>query len=88
MRILVIEDEPRLAGHVSRALARRGHALSSRHDGAEGLRAALTDPPDLVVLDLGLPTLDGLGVLAKLRAANCPSRVLILTARGEVGDRV
>jgi two-component system OmpR family response regulator len=88
MRILVIEDEPRLAGHVARALARRGHSLVTQPDGADGLRAALADPPDLVVLDLGLPTLDGLGVLAKLRKANCPSRVLILTARGEVGDRV
>ena len=88
MRILVIEDEPRLAGHIARALARHGHALATRHDGAEGLRAALEDPPDLVVLDLNLPTLDGLGVLAKLRQAACPSRVLILTARGEVGDRV
>jgi len=88
MRILVVEDEPRLAGHIARALARHGHALVTRHDGAEGLRAALADPPDLVVLDLNLPTLDGLTVLAKLRAAACPSRVLILTARGEVGDRV
>jgi len=88
MRILVIEDEPRLAGHVSRALARRGHAVTTKHDGAEGLRAALAELPDLVVLDLNLPSLDGLTVLAKLRSAGCPSRVLILTARGEVGDRV
>lgn len=88
MRILVIEDEPLLAGHVSRALARRGHMLVARNDGAAGLRAALEDPPDLIVLDLGLPLLDGLSVLARLRAARCPSRVLVLTARGEVGDRV
>ena len=88
MRILVIEDEPRLAGHIARALARHGHTLATRHDGAEGLRTALADPPDLVVLDLNLPSLDGLGVLAKLRQTNCPARVLILTARGEVGDRV
>lgn len=88
MRILVIEDERQLAGHISRALARHGHCLSARHDGAEGLQVALADPPDLVVLDLNLPTMDGLSVLARLREAQCPSRVLVLTARGEVGDRV
>ena len=88
MRILVIEDEPRLAGHITRVLALHGHTVAARHDGAEGLSSALTDQPDLVVLDLNLPTLDGLTVLAKLRQAACPSRVLILTARGEVGDRV
>jgi len=88
MRILVIEDEIQLARHVSRALTRHGHVAAACYDGAEGLRAALTDPPDLIVLDLGLPTLDGLPLLARLREANCPARILILTARGEVEDRV
>ncbi len=88
MRILVIEDELQLAGHITRALVRRGHLASAQHDGALGLQAALTDPPDLVVLDLGLPGLDGLGVLAKLRQAQSLARILILTARGEVEHRV
>ena len=88
MRILVIEDERQLAGHITRALSRHGHCLTTVHDGAEGLKAVLADPPDLVVLDLNLPGLDGLAVLARLRAAQSPARVLILTARGEVGDRV
>ena len=88
MRILVIEDEPQLAGHISRALARRGHNVSAVHDGAVGLQAALTDPPDLIVLDLNLPSLDGLSVLAKIRQAASPARVLVLTARGEVEHRV
>ena len=88
MRILVIEDEAQLARHISRALARSGHSTRAKYDGTEGLQAALEDPPDLVVLDLNLPGLDGLGVLARLRQANCPSRILILTARSEVEHRV
>ena len=88
MRVLVIEDEPRLALHITRALARRAHCATAQRDGAKGLRAALADAPDLVVLDLSLPTLDGMSVLAGLRQAHCPARVLILTARGAVGHRV
>jgi len=88
MRVLVIEDEPQLARHVSRALSRHGHEVSVRHDGAQGLQAALEVPSDLIVLDLNPPSLDGLAVLAKLREAKSPSRVLILTARGEIEHRV
>jgi DNA-binding response OmpR family regulator len=88
MRILVIEDESQLARHISRALTRCGHSTRARYDGAEGLQSALEDPPDLVVLDLGLPSLDGFALLARLREADCPARILILTARGEVENRV
>ncbi|MBS0662053.1 MAG: response regulator transcription factor [Verrucomicrobia bacterium] len=88
MRILVIEDEPQLARHVTSALTRHGHLASSRHDGAEGLQAALAETPDLIVLDLNLPSLDGLTILGRLQAAACPARVLILTARGDVEHRV
>jgi DNA-binding response OmpR family regulator len=88
MRILIIEDETELARHINRALTRHGHVAATKHDGIEGLRAALSDPPDLVVLDLNLPGLDGLEVLARLRQASCPARVIILTARGQVEDRV
>lgn len=88
MRILVLEDEPQLAGHITRALTRRGHTANACHDGALGLRSLLEDPPDLAVLDLGLPTLDGLAILARLRQAASVTRVLILTARGEVEHRV
>ena len=88
MRILVIEDERQLAGHITRALSRNGHCLLAAHDGLEGLNSALVDPPDLVLLDLNLPGLDGLAVLGRLREAQCPARVLILTARSEVDQRV
>jgi DNA-binding response OmpR family regulator len=88
MRILVIEDEPQLARHIVSALTRHGHFASAKHDGLDGLQEALSNPPELVVLDLGLPTLDGFSVLVRLRQANCPSRVIILTARGDVENRV
>ena len=88
MRILVIEDEPQLARHVTRALNRHGHTASAQNDGAAGLQAAIDGLPDLVVLDLNLPGLDGFSVLAKLRGMRSPARVLILTARGDVEHRV
>src|ERR1035438_4807766 len=88
MRILIIEDERQLAGHVARALSRNGHSSEVRHDGESGLAAALADPPDLVVLDLNLPAMDGLSVLGQLRKNRCTARVLILTARVEVDQRI
>jgi DNA-binding response OmpR family regulator len=88
MRILVIEDERQLAGHIARAMERHFHTASVCSDGLSGLAKALEDQPDLIVLDLGLPELDGVSVLRRLRAEHCPSRVLILTSRGEVEDRV
>src|SRR5882672_3223468 len=88
MRILVIEDERQLARHVTSALFRSGHEARAAHDGAGGLRMALDHPPDLIVLDLNLPSIDGFSILAKLKESLCPSRVLILTARGDVASRV
>lgn len=88
MRILVVEDEPQLARHIASALRRQSHDVAAQHDGAAALQTALADSPDLIVLDLNLPTVDGLTLLARLRQAQSPSRVLILTARGEVEHRV
>jgi DNA-binding response OmpR family regulator len=88
MRVLVIEDEMQLARHITRALFRTGHEASAVHDGAEGLRAALDHPPEIIVLDLNLPSLDGLEVLARLKKEQCLSRVIILTALGDVASRI
>ena len=88
MRILIIEDELRLARHIRGALVRNGHVTSTRFSGDTGLQAALEDRPDLIVLDLNLPVIDGFSVLSQLRQTNEPPRVLILTARGEVENRV
>ena len=88
MRILVIEDEMQLARHITRALFRSGHEAGAVHDGAEGLRTALDHPPEVIVLDLNLPSLGGLEVLAGLKKEKCPSRVIILTALGDVASRI
>src|SRR5678815_3931218 len=88
MRVLVIEDEMQLARHITRALFRTGHEAKAVPDGALGLRAALDDPPEIIVLDLNLPGLDGLELLAQLKKGQCPSRVIILTARGDVASRI
>ncbi len=88
MRVLVIEDDVRLARQITGELRRCQHEPAARNDGAEGLQAALLDPPDLILLDLTLPGLDGLTVLARLREAHSSARILILTALGGVADRV
>ena len=88
MRILVIEDELQLARHITRALLRSGHEANAVHDGAGGLHAALVQQPDLIVLDLNLPGMDGLGVLAQLKEKRSLARVLILTARSDVASRI
>jgi DNA-binding response OmpR family regulator len=88
MHILVIEDEPQLARHICSALRRGGHQASAEYDGAAGLAAVMRDTPDLVVLDLNLPSMNGLTVLEQMRHGHSPSRVMILTARGDVNDRI
>jgi DNA-binding response OmpR family regulator len=86
-RVLVIEDDPNVAEVVTRYLEREGYEVDAVADGAEGLRRALADPPDLVVLDLMLPSLSGVEVCRRLRAA-VPVPVIMLTARGEEADRI
>jgi DNA-binding response OmpR family regulator len=88
MRILVIDDEVRLARHVATALTNAGHDTVVVHDGETGLSEAIGAPFDLLVLDVGLPRMDGFEVLRRLRARKILSRVLMLTARGELSDRV
>lgn len=88
MRIQVVEDEPDLARHIVAALSTAGHSVTVTHDGAQALREALISVPDLIVLDLNLPSLGGLSVLQQLREKQCPSRVIILTAQCDVEHRV
>jgi DNA-binding response OmpR family regulator len=88
MRTLVVEDEVRLARHVSRALTNAGHETAVVHDGEAALADARKNPYELIILDVMLPGIDGFEVLRRLRKAHVDSRVLILTARGELNDRV
>ncbi|MFK8847624.1 response regulator transcription factor [Streptomyces sp. Ac-502] len=85
--LLVVEDDPQLRGALLRALRDRGHAVATAATGMSGLDAAVTDRPDLVVLDLGLPDVDGAQVLRMLRAVS-DVPVIVATARDEEPDMV
>jgi DNA-binding response OmpR family regulator len=86
-RILVVEDDPSVAEVVGRYLEREGFVVERASDGRQALGLAVASVPDLVVLDLSLPGVDGLEVLRRLRTL-APVPVVILTARGEESDRV
>jgi DNA-binding response OmpR family regulator len=88
MRILVLEDEKKLARFIQRALREDGHAVDLCHDGEEGAHLAATEPYDVIVLDLGLPRRDGMAILRDLREKKKDSAVLVLSARDAVQDRV
>ena len=88
MRILIVEDEPLLAEGLSRSLKQAGYAVDCLDDGQEADTLLLTESYDCLILDLGLPRLDGLQVLARLRRRGGRTPVLILTARDRMSDRV
>lgn len=88
MRVLVVEDEHRLAALLRQGLQEHGYAVDIAYDGHEGLRLAASEPYDLLVLDVMLPKLDGLALCRRLRAAGNHVPVLLLTARDAVEDRV
>jgi DNA-binding response OmpR family regulator len=85
--VLVIEDDPNVSEVVARYLDREGYRVETAADGSAGLEVALADPPDLVVLDLMLPSIGGLEVCRRLREV-APVPVIMLTARGEEADRI
>jgi two-component system, OmpR family, copper resistance phosphate regulon response regulator CusR len=88
MRLLVVEDEVKLAQYLHKGLSENGHVVDLAHDGIEGRRLATGGDYDLLLLDLMLPGVDGFGVLAALRGAGKSTPVLMLTARDKVEDRV
>src|SRR6266567_976659 len=88
MRILVVEDDPDLNRQLVTALGDAGYVVDKAVDGEEGHYLGETEPYDAVVLDLGLPVLDGVSVLEKWRRAGKKMPVLILTARDRWSDKV
>jgi len=86
--ILIVEDEHRIASFVSKGLRSDGYLTTSVADGRDGLEQALSGAFDLVVLDIGLPGLDGFEVLDQLRSQGSQVPVIVLTARDSVGDTV
>ena len=88
MRVLIIEDDEQLAAYLTKALREVGATVDHAADGREGLLLAAANDYDVLVIDRMLPSLDGLGVLRTLRASDNRTPVLILSALGEVDDRV
>ncbi|MBX9964833.1 MAG: response regulator transcription factor [Burkholderiales bacterium] len=88
MRLLIVEDDPVIADGLLRTLRAAGHAVDHAIDGAQADQALAQYPYDLVVLDLGLPRMDGMEVLKRLRARGTHLPVLVLTARDSLDDRV
>jgi DNA-binding response OmpR family regulator len=88
MKLLLIEDSQRLQRTLGTGLRRAGYALDIAGDGTTGLQLAETHQYDVIILDLMLPGLDGLGVLRRLRAGGGDAHVLILTAKDSTEDRV
>ena len=88
MRALVVEDETTLREQIETALREHEYAIDSAPDGTEGLYLATTMPIDIAVIDLGLPGMDGLTLIRKLRQKKCSYPVLILTARDSWQDKV
>ena len=88
MKVLLIEDEERVASFVVKGLEAHGYAVEHVATGTEALARIRADEPDLILLDLTLPDLDGMEILRRLREDGIAVPVIILTARGDVDDRV
>ncbi len=88
MRIIIVEDNQKLAGYVKKALERKGYAVDCVYDGESGERRIEFGEYDLVILDIMLPGKDGIAVCCDLRARNINLPIIMLTAKGELDDKV
>jgi two-component system OmpR family response regulator len=88
MRLLIVEDDERLARLMARVLEEEGHAVDVAHDGDSGLELAVRGMHDVAILDWMLPGRDGPSLCRAIRSAGLPTATLLLTARGQIEDRV
>jgi len=88
MKVLVVEDEQKIAHSLKKGLEQESYAVDVVYDGEEGLDFALTGDFDVIILDLMLPKIDGVEVCKRLRIAKIYTPILMLTAKGELGDKV
>jgi DNA-binding response OmpR family regulator len=88
MRILLIEDEPKIAGFIQKGLGENGHHVTSAYDGNTGLSMAMEDAHDLAIVDVMLPGINGLEVCRAMRSAQVDTPVLMLTALGSTDNKV
>ncbi len=88
MRALVVEDEPRLSGQLKQALSANGYSVDCAFDGEEGLFNGSEYPYDIAIIDIGLPKLNGIELITRLRLKKKQFPILVLTARGDWQDKV
>ena len=88
MRVLIVEDEKYMARAVAEVLKKNHYSVDLAHDGEYGLDCALSGVYDMIVLDIMLPKLDGLAVLREIRKSHIDAPIILLTARGQVEDKV
>jgi len=88
MRILIVEDEHKIANSIKKGLEQETYAVDIAYDGEEGFDLASTEEFDLIILDLMLPKMDGVSICKKLREEKIHTPILILTAKGQIEDKV
>ncbi len=88
MKILIVEDEHKIANSIKKGLGQEGYAVDTAFDGTEGYDLASSEPYDVIILDLMLPGMNGIEIIKKLRQENIHTPILILTAKGQLEDKV
>jgi two-component system, OmpR family, response regulator len=88
MRVLIVEDDEKIASFILKGLKENGFAVDQAGNGEDGLHMALTEPYDAAIIDIMLPKLDGLTLIKEMRKKNIKTPVIILSARGTIDDRV
>lgn len=88
MRLLLVEDDKKIASFIEKGLKQAGFSVDVSHDGRDGLSFALTEPYDVAVIDIMLPSLDGLSLIEQMRQRDVETPVLILSAKQSVDDRI